>query len=127
MADDDRFSIPSWHGDPTEWERYRDEVRVFCVSTKLSSEYSVAARLVQRLRGAARRTGLNITDEELDADSPALDANGNALAMTRQKHLAGVKRLFEQHEVLAPAGAVRRGGYMKAFFSTHEYRRNTAT
>ena len=72
MADDDRFSIPSWNGDPTEWERYRDEVRVFCLSTKLSSEYSVAARLVQRLRGAARRIGLNMTDEDWTQILPSL-------------------------------------------------------
>lgn len=64
-----------------------------------------------------------MTDEEPDADPLELDAQGNAKPLNRKQHLAGVKGLLEKLEVLAPAGAGRRGGYMKAFFSQPEYRR----
>ena len=128
MADDERFNaVPTWNGDPSEWERYRDEVRVYCLGTKLSDEYSIAARLVQRLKGAARRIGLGMTDDELSSDPPPTrqDSSGNTVvgAMTRTQYLAGVQRLMTKLQVLAPAGAVRRGGYMKSFFSLREYRR----
>jgi len=127
MADEDKWqqsvTVPSWNGDPTEWERYRDEARVYCLSTKVTVEYSLAARLVQRLRGAARRVGLQMTDVELSADAGLIGLDGQEIPPGREHALAGVTRLTARLESLAPAIATRRGGYMKSFFSQHEYRR----
>ena len=45
--DNDHYShIPSWNGDASDWERYRQEVRVYCIGTKLTNDYSIAVRLV---------------------------------------------------------------------------------
>ena len=127
MTDEDRWqqsiSVPSWNSDPTEWERYRDEVRVYCLSTKVTVEYSLAARLVQRLRGAARRVGLQMTDVELSADPGLVGLDGREMPPAREQVLAGVTRLMARLESLAPAVATRRGGYMRSFFSQHERRR----
>ena len=62
---DDRRFVPGWDGNPNTWRRYRDEVRVWLLGEKTDVEYSLAARLVQRLSGAARRAALTLTDEEL--------------------------------------------------------------
>ena len=43
----ERMSLPQWDGDPSGWRDYQHEVN-----------WSVAARLVGGLRGAARRVGL---------------------------------------------------------------------
>ena len=83
----------------------------------------MAARLVQRLRGAARRVGLQMTDAELSADAGLIGVDGQEMPPGREQALAGVTRLMARLESLAPAIATRRGGYMKSFFSQHEYRR----
>eukprot|EP00974_Lingulodinium_polyedra_P076347 7388842-Lingulodinium_polyedra.AAC.1 len=71
--------IPAWDGNPVTWRTYRDEVRLWVMGTRLDVNYVVAARLIQRLSGAARRVGLAMTREELlpqAAAPPRLDADG---------------------------------------------------
>ena len=56
-----RFSslVPAWDGNPANWRRYRDEVRVWLLAERTDNiSYSLAARLIQRLTGAARRVAL---------------------------------------------------------------------
>ena len=49
--------MPSWNGNPETWQQYKEDVRIWTLGTKLDVEYSLAARLVSNLRGAARRLG----------------------------------------------------------------------
>ena len=58
--------VPSWNGSPETWQNYRDEVRIWLLGSKLEVEYSLAARLVAKLRGPARRVGLAMADAELN-------------------------------------------------------------
>ena len=70
MVDDeknrgDRVFVPSWDGNPHGWRRYRDEVRIWRLSERTTGiDYSLAARLVQHLSGAARRAAMTLSDEE---------------------------------------------------------------
>ena len=57
--------VPSRNGNPETWEQYKDEVRIWQLGSSLDVSYSLAARLVQQLRGPARRIGLSMKDEEL--------------------------------------------------------------
>ena len=51
-----RNFVPQWDGNPTSWRRYKDEVRVWLLAERTDNiSYSLAARLIQRLTGAARR------------------------------------------------------------------------
>ena len=60
-----RMSLPQWDGDPSGWRDYQQEVRLYKTGENLEVNWSVAARLVGVLRGAARRVGLAMTDQEL--------------------------------------------------------------
>ena len=61
----ERMSLPQWDGDPSGWRDYQQEVRLYKTGENLEVNWSVAARLVGGLRGAARRVGLAMTDQEL--------------------------------------------------------------
>ena len=70
MADRDyedksRQIIPSWDGSPAGWQRYQEQVRLWRLGENLDVRYSVAARLVSRLSGAARRACINMPDASL--------------------------------------------------------------
>ena len=60
-----RQIIPSWDGAPAGWQRYQEQVRLWRMGENLDVKYSVAARLVARLSGAARRACINMTEESL--------------------------------------------------------------
>ena len=110
--DDDRKTIPSWNGHPDTWRRYEEEVRIWLLGTKLAVEYSLAARLVQKLSGPARRVGLAMKDEDLKpvcGETPDLRA--------------GVDNLMKKLKQLAPQQDVRRGGQLKEFFKEEQYKR----
>ena len=57
--------IPVWDGAPRGWRRYRDDVEIWALGTNLEVNYCVAARLVSRLKGAARRVGLRMPRDQL--------------------------------------------------------------
>ena len=59
------MSLPQWDGDPSGWRDYQQEVSLHKTGENLEDNWSVAVRLVGRLRGAARRVGLAMTDQEL--------------------------------------------------------------
>ena len=46
----------------------KDVVRIWLLEERLDVEYSLAARLVQNLAGAARTTGNALSDEQLMPD-----------------------------------------------------------
>ena len=61
----ERTCLPQRDSDPSGWRDYQQEVRLYKTGEKLEVNWSVAARLVGGLRGATRRVGLAMTDQEL--------------------------------------------------------------
>ena len=57
--------IPSWSGDPLEWIKFRDEVRLWSLGENMGVQYSLGARLAGRMRGSARRAVIGMTEAEL--------------------------------------------------------------
>ena len=136
MGRDEDFAqskVPSWNGNPETWESFKDEVRIWLLGVKVNVEYCLAARLVNALRGPARRIGLSMTDAELSADPPAAPKGGGKggdggdqaapAAATRAELTAGVTRLMERLQALAPQMHQRRGTYMREFFKDERYAR----
>ena len=71
--------LPQSDGDPSGWRDYQQEVRLYKTGENLEVNWSVAARLVGGLKGAARRVGLAMTDQEL------LPRARNILTMRNEK------------------------------------------
>ena len=46
--------IPTWDGNPATWWKYKAEVELWKEAENLKAEYSLAARMVQKLSGTAR-------------------------------------------------------------------------
>ena len=46
--------IPTWDGNPATWWKYKAEVDLWKEAENLKAEYSLAARMVQKLTGTAR-------------------------------------------------------------------------
>ena len=115
--------VPQWDGNPVSWRRYRDEVRVWLLAESTDNiSYSLAARLIQRFTGAARRVALGMPDSELIADA--------AVAATETEPgipgdaTAGVRRLLGRLEsALTPEVSVRRGASMADFFLSRKFSR----
>ena len=130
-GDDRRLYTPGWDGNPQTWRRYRDEVRIWLLAERVENvEYSLAARLVQRLSGAARRAALGLTDEELMGDPPqpaVTDAEGEIVTPAVPGNgRAGVRRVLARLEAaLTPEISVRRGASMMEFFGLRRYYRRT--
>ena len=72
----DRSRIPGWDGNPATFATYRDEVRIWQLGENLDVHYSLAARLIQRLSGAAERRGLSMPDMELMPFRPTRTEEG---------------------------------------------------
>ena len=129
MGDEDqRAYVPLWNGDPTAWKGYEDEVRVWLLAEKTDVTYSLAARLIQRLGGAARRTALAMTEQELEADPAVPEIYGEDYNILQDRvpgsPRAGVERLPQKLETaLTSELAVRQGATMYEFFGTRSYHR----
>ena len=121
--------VPSWDGNPHGWRRYRDEVRIWLLSERTTGiDYSLAARLVQRLSGAARRAAMTLSDLELMPDAGAdakTDADGAVVVpAVPADPRAGVRRVLTRLEdSLTPEITVRRGASMMDFFGTRKIHR----
>ena len=117
----DQFNlVPSWDGRQDTWENYQDEVRIWVLGSPPGPEYSLAARLVSRLKGPARRIGLKMTDDEL-MPTPPVYTDGKVT--TPANHTQAVKLLMERLGTLAPAKTQRRGTYLKEFFQEQRTKR----
>ena len=64
-GDDDKPRIPRWNGDPSRFQHWNDEVRIYKLGENLKVNCSVAARPVGGLSGPARKVCLSMTDEDL--------------------------------------------------------------
>ena len=125
----ERVFVPSWDGNTHGWHPYHDEVRIWFLSERAKGiDYSLAARLVQRLSGGARRAAMTLSDEKLMPD-PATDvrtdADGAVLAPAAPADpRAGVRRVFKRFEDSpTPEVTVRRGASMMDFFGTRKIHR----
>ena len=121
MADHDehRKYVPSWDGNPTTYRAYKESVRIWLLGEKADVEYSLTARLVQNLSGAARTLGNSMTDAQLMPDLPPQADGAEVVETVPQKHdrlLSGVRRLLAVLDQLRPEGPVRKGLTMYEFF-----------
>ena len=80
---DKRGFVPAWNGDPSGWKSYRDEVRIWALGEKLDVEYSLAARLVSRLGGPARRAAMGLKDSDLMPLRPVIETHSEDGHITR--------------------------------------------
>ena len=77
--------IPTWDGNPATWWKYKAEVDLWKEAENLKAEYSLAARMVQKLTGTARIRANLIKLENLRPQRPVaripevLDADGSVL------------------------------------------------
>ena len=125
---DDRARVPGWDGDPRFWRRYKDEVRIWLLAEKKDVDYSLAAHLIQRLSGAARRAALSLDDKLLApvrARAAVVDEQGVVRQVEVEEDLtAGVKNVLNHLEsCLTPEKSVRRGATMSDFFGSRKYYR----
>ncbi|CAE8625872.1 unnamed protein product [Polarella glacialis] len=72
--DDHKREIPAWDGHPAGWLTYVDEVKNWLLGDPLDVPYSIAARLVQKLSGPAKRIGNAMSDVELMPEPPVAQA-----------------------------------------------------
>ena len=104
----ERMCLPQWDGDPSGWRDYQQEVRLFKTGENLEVNQSVAARLVGGLRGAARRVGLAMTDQELLPTARNIPDNGERKALmarletppTTEKKGESLEMFFASGELL---------------------------
>eukprot|EP00959_Pyramimonas_sp_CCMP1952_P406414 8518083-Pyramimonas_sp.AAC.1 len=65
MADNYACSaIPTWHGDPSKWRDYKQEVKLWKLSENLAAAHSLASQLAMKLSGTARGAALNMTEAQ---------------------------------------------------------------
>ena len=107
---------------------YKDELRVWRLSVNLSSNYSMAARLISGLSGTARRVAIQMTEEQLvpTAYHPAQEGQMAQLNVDwAATNTAGVQGLLDHLALhLQPQRVVHKGQTMNEFFmSKKHYRR----
>ena len=57
--------IPTWSGDPLEWTKFKDEVRLWSLGENMGVQFSLGARLAGRMKGSTRRSVISMTEEDL--------------------------------------------------------------
>jgi len=112
--DRDRNFVPKFNGDPTQWNNYKDEVRVWLLAEKQDVDFCLAARLVRGLSGIARRVCLKMTKEELSA-RPATET-------TPADMERGVNNVLNKlEEGLGMTKASRKGTALDEFLATRRF------
>ena len=134
--DDDksRKHIPSWDGNPVRWLQFKDEVRIWKLGENLDVTFSLAARLVGNLRGAARRVTISMPDAELAPEHGSAritrrDADGNEEVIHEEvvQNLAqGIDNVMEKLRTqLRPEPVVSKAESLAVFFKTQRYHRRS--
>ena len=117
----ERMYLPRWDGDPNGWRDYQQEVRVYKTSENLEVNWSVAARLVGGLKGAARRVGLAMTDQELLPTARNISDNGERKA---DRHRRGIEALMARLETeLGWQRPRKKGESLEVFFASNKLQR----
>ena len=108
--------IPGWDGHVESFQTYQDEVRIWTLSQKLEPYSSLAAKLVGKLKGPARRLGMKMSKEDL---MPIVSEKGPP------DHDTPISKLIAVLQRLAPSKEERRGNYMRDFIKEDRYKRRT--
>ena len=116
-----RMSLPQLDGDPSVSRDYQQEVRLYKAGENLEVNWSVAARLVGVLRGAARRVGLAMTDQELLSTARNItDSLERKADRNRRGIEALLTRLEAEHGQQRPQ---KKGESLEMFFASNTVQR----
>ena len=117
----EQMSLPQWDGDPSGWRDYQQEVRLYKTGANLEVNWSVAARLVGGLRGAARRVGLAMTDQELLPTARNITDN---LERKADRNRRGLEALMTRLEAeLGQQRPQKKGESLEMFFVSNKFQR----
>ena len=117
----ERMSLPQWDGDLSGWRDYQQEVRLYKTGENLEVNWSVAARLVGGLRGAARRVGLAMTDQELLPTARNITDN---LERKADRNRRGIEALMTRLEAeLGQQRPQKKGESLEMFFVSNKLQR----
>ena len=117
----ERMYLPQWDGDPSGWRDYQQVVRLCRTGENLEVSWSVAARLVGGLKGAARRVGLAMTDQELLPTARNIPDDGERKA---DRNRRGVEALMARLETeLGKQPPQKKGESLEMFFATNKLQR----
>lgn len=121
-------NIPSLDGHPSTWSRYKEAVHIWTLSENLDVKFSMAARLISRSSGAARRCCINMPKSELmpvRGQDAEYDADGVVVTAAADEDLeAGINNVMERlHTQLQPEPLISRGEALTAFFKGNTYYR----
>ena len=110
------MSLPQW--DPSGWRDYQQQVRLYKTGENLEVNWSVAARLVGGLRGAAQRVCLAMTDQELLPTARNITDNWERKA---DRNRRGIEALMTRLE--AELGQQKKGESLEMFFASNKLQR----
>ena len=114
---DSRMYTPSWNGDPSNWNEYEMQVKLYKMGENLEVSYSLASRLVGRLEGAARRVGLAMADGELHPPAnPELKEPAEIRADWNRRGIENVLARLEAE--LGQQTPQRKGESLESFFAS---------
>ena len=121
-------NIPGWDGHPSTWSRYKESVRIWALSENLDVRFSMAARLISRLTGAARRCTVNMSRVELmpiKGQEAQHDDDGVIVKPAIPEDLEyGINNVMERlRSQLQPEPLISRGEAMTSFFKGNRYYR----
>ena len=117
----ERMCLPQRDGDPSGWRDYQQEVRLYKTGENLEVNWSVAARLVGGLRGAARRVGLAMTDQELLPTARNITDN---LERKADRNRRGIEALMTRLEAeLGQQRPQKKGESLEMFSASNKLQR----
>ena len=117
----ERMSLPQWDGDRSGWRDYQQEVRLYKTGENLEVNWSVAVRLVGGLKGAARRVGLAMTDQELLPTARNITDN---LERKADRNRRGIEALMTRLEAeLGQQRPQKKGESLEMFFVSNKLQR----
>ena len=118
--------IPSWDGNPATWWKYKAEVDLWKEAENLKAEYSLAARMVQKLTGTARIRANLIKLENLRPQRPVaripevLDADGSVLTpavdAVEANWTKGIEYLMSNREKMCGIAVVVKKAQQRSWF-----------
>ena len=117
----ERMHLPQWDGDRSGWRRYQQEVRLYKTGEKLEVSWSVAARLVGGFKGAARRVGLAMTDQELLPTARSIPDNRERKADRNRREIEALMARLETE--LGQQRPQKKGESFEMFFATNKLQR----
>ena len=126
--DNHRHPIPTWDGAPQGWQKYVEQVRLWQLGENLDVKFSLAARLISRMSGSARRACINMPAADLmpvRGFAGVDDEAGGEIAESVLENLAaGIENVMKKlKENLHPEPLVSRGEALSAFFKSSRYTR----